>query len=164
MDGCGGFKKTFIKEKEKRGGIHQPFYGAWVSDFMLRQDAGRFMLGKCLSYKQNPMKPKETIGNGSGRKYANSQFTNIDKIQSAGCRLCRIAREARCESTDGLSAPTHGHINSEGCEGIIQATKVTTAHHRIWRHLYDSMHAAQKPKRKLKLVTLDKESNMSTMW
>jgi len=26
------------------------------------------------------------------------------------------------------------------------------------------MHAAQKPKSKLKFVTLDKESNMSTLW
>jgi len=26
------------------------------------------------------------------------------------------------------------------------------------------MHAAQKPKRKLKFVTLDKESSMSTLW
>jgi len=40
-----GFKKTCIKERKKRGGIHQPFYGTWVADFMLRQDAGRFMLG-----------------------------------------------------------------------------------------------------------------------
>jgi len=40
-----GFKKTGIKEREKRGGIHQPFYGTWVADFMLRQDAGRFVLG-----------------------------------------------------------------------------------------------------------------------
>ena len=38
------------------------------------------------------------------------------------------------------------------------------AHHSIWRHLYDSMHAAQKPKSKLKFVTLDKESNMSMLW
>jgi len=30
--------------------------------------------------------------------------------------------------------------------------------------MYDSMHAAQKPKSKLKFVTLDKESNMSTLW
>ena len=34
----------------------------------------------------------------------------------------------------------------------------------ICRHLYDSMHAAQKPKRKLKFVTLEKKSNMSTLW
>ena len=44
------------------------------------------------------------------------------------------------------------------------ATTVTNAHHSIWRHLYDSMHAAQKPKSKLKFATLDKESNMSTLW
>ena len=46
------------------------------------------------------------------------------------------------------------------------ATTVTAAHHSIWRHLYDSMHAAhwQKPKSKLEFVTLDKESNMSTLW
>jgi len=44
------------------------------------------------------------------------------------------------------------------------ATTVTAAHHSIWRHLYDSMHVAQKPKSKLKVVTLDKKSNMSTLW
>ena len=69
--------------------------------------------------------------------------------------------EARGESTDGLADEAHGHINSAGCEGI--ATTVTAAHYSIWRHLYDSMHAAQKPKSKLKFVTLDKESNMSAV-
>ena len=44
------------------------------------------------------------------------------------------------------------------------ATSVTAAHHSINWHLYDSMHAAQTPKKKLKFVTLDKESNMSTLW
>ena len=91
-----------------------------------------------------------------------SFLTKIGKMQSAGCRLCKIAREARGERTDGLADETHGHINSAGCEGM--ATTVTAAHHSIWRHLYDSMHAAQKPKSKLKFVTLDKESNMSTLW
>ena len=87
-----------------------------------------------------------------------SFLTKIGKMQSAGCRLCKIAREARGESTDGLAKETHGYINSAGC------TTVTAAHHSIWRHLYDSMHAAQKPKSELKFVTLDKESNMSTLW
>jgi len=95
-----------------------------------------------------------------------SFLTKIGKMQSAGCRLCRIAREARGESTDcladELADETHGHINSAGCEGM--ATTVTASHHSIWRHLYDSMHAAQKPKSKLMFVTLDKESNMSMLW
>jgi len=45
------FKNTCIKEKDKGGGIHQPFYGAWVADFMLSlgQGAGQFILGKHLS-------------------------------------------------------------------------------------------------------------------
>ena len=91
-----------------------------------------------------------------------SFLTKIGKIQSAGCRLCGIAREARGNSTDILAAETHGHINSAGCEGM--AARVTVAHHSIGKHLYDSMHAAQKPKNKLKFVTLDKESNMNTLW
>jgi len=91
-----------------------------------------------------------------------SILTKIGKIQSAGCRLCRIAREARGESTDILAAETHGHINSAGCKGM--TTTITAAHHSIWRHLYDSLQAAQKPKNKLKFVTLDKQSSMSTLW
>ena len=87
--------------------------------------------------------------------------TKICKMQSTGCRLCKIAREARGESTDGVADETQGHINSAGCEGI--ATTVTAAHHSIWRHLYDSMYAAQRPKSKLKFVTHDNESNMSTL-
>ena len=73
-----GFKKTCIKEKKKRGGI-QPFYGTCVADFMLRQDAGRFMLGKYLSDKKIPMAAKETIVDGGGRKYATSQFSDQNR-------------------------------------------------------------------------------------
>jgi len=35
---------------------------------MLKQNAGRFMLGKCLSDKKC-MEEKETIGDGGDRKY-----------------------------------------------------------------------------------------------
>jgi len=47
-------KKSCIKEKEKRRGIYQPFYGTWVVDFMLRQDAKKSTLGKHLRGKQIP--------------------------------------------------------------------------------------------------------------
>jgi len=40
---------------------------------------------------------------------------------------------------------------------------VTDAHLSIWGHLFHSMHAARKPKSKVKFVTLDKESNMSIL-
>ena len=66
------------------------------------------------------------------------------------------------DSTQELPNETHGHINSAGCKGM--AETVTTAHHAIWRHLQDSMHAAKKQESKLEFATLDKESNMSTLW
>ena len=50
-----GFKKTCIKEKKKRGDVHQPLCGTLVADFMLRQDAGRFVLGKHLGDKKIPL-------------------------------------------------------------------------------------------------------------
>jgi len=152
------FKKTCIREKKKRGDIHQPFYGTCVADFMLRQDA----LWKYLSDKKIPWRRRRQLGMAVAGNMPTASFLfKIGKMQSAGCRLCRIARKARGESTDGLADEIHGHINSAGCEGM--ATTVTAAHHSIWRHLYDSMHAVQKPKSKLKFVTLDKESNMSTL-
>jgi len=89
-----GFKKTCIKEKKKRGGICQPLYGAWIADFMLRQHAGRFTLGKYLSDKKNPMAAKETIGDSGGRKYVNSQFSNQNK-QGAISRVSAVQNSAR---------------------------------------------------------------------
>ena len=54
----GDSKKTCIKEKQKGGSIHQPFYGTW----MLRQDAGKFMLGKYLRNKSFPWKRWRRLG------------------------------------------------------------------------------------------------------
>jgi len=68
-----------------------------------------------------------------------SQLTKIDKMQSAGCQLCRVAQEARGESTEGLAVEhMYSHINSTGCEGMTMT--VTAAHHSIWKNLYDSAH------------------------
>jgi len=86
------FKKTCIKEKKKRGGIHQPLYGTWVADFMLRQDAGRFMLGKYLSDQKIPA--KDTIGDGGGRKYTNNQFSDQNR-QDAISRVSAVQNSAR---------------------------------------------------------------------
>jgi len=135
-----GFKKPCIREKKKRGDIHQPFCGTWVADFMQRQDAGRFMLGKYLNDKKIPWRPRRRLRMAvAGNMPTASFLTKIGKMRSAGCRLCKIARETPGESTDGLADETHGHINSAGCEGM--TATVTAAHHSIWRHLYDSRKA-----------------------
>ena len=89
-----GFKKTCITEKKKSGHIHQTLYGTWVADFMLRQDAGRFMLGKYLYDKKNSMAAKEMIGDGGDRKYANSQFSDQNR-QDAISRVSAVQNSAR---------------------------------------------------------------------
>ena len=43
-------------------------------------------------------------------------------------------------------------------------TTITAAHHFVWRRLYASIQAAQTPTSKLRFVTPDKESSMSTLW
>jgi len=44
------------------------------------------------------------------------------------------------------------------------ATTITAAHHFIWRHLYASLQTAETPTSKLRFVTPEKESSMSTLW
>ena len=100
-----GFKKTCIKEKNKRGGIYQPLYGTWVADFMLRQHAGRLMLGKYLNDKKIPWQRRRRLGmEVAGNTPTASFLTRIGKMQSAGCQLCKTAREAQGERTDGVAA------------------------------------------------------------
>ena len=88
------FNKTCIKEQEKRGDIHQPFQGTWVADFMLRQDAGEFTLGKYLSDKKNSMEAKETFGDGRGRKYVSSQDSNQNRLNAIS-RVSAVQNSAR---------------------------------------------------------------------
>jgi len=57
-----------------------------------------------------------------------SFLTKISKMQSAGCGLCTIAREARGKSTEGLADETDSHVKSAGCEGM---ATVTAAHHSM---------------------------------
>jgi len=99
-----GSKKTCMRAKKKGEDIHQPFYSTWVADFMLRQDAGRVMLGKYLSDKKIPWRRRRRLGMAvAGHTPTASFLTKIGKMQSAGCRLCKIAREARGESNDSLA-------------------------------------------------------------
>ena len=83
--------------------------------------------------------------------------------QAPQCWFCRRAWEAWGENTNDLFVERYSRITSgAGCEGTAKTD--TSTHHCIWRQLYDIMHAAQKPKSKFEFVTLDKQSNMSTLW
>jgi len=55
---------------------------------------GRFMLGKYLSDTKTTIEAKETIRDGGGRKYANSQFSNQNR-QDAINRVSALQNSAR---------------------------------------------------------------------
>jgi len=66
-----------------------------VADSTLRQDAGNFMLGKYLIDKKIPLKRRRRLGMAvAGITPTASFLIKMGKMQSAGCRLCRLAREA----------------------------------------------------------------------
>jgi len=93
---------------------------------------------------------------------ATTRLVKIKQRSDVSCRLCKKAREQRGVSTENLSEETYGHIKSAVCDGM--ATTVTAAHHFIWKHFYASIQTAQTPTSKLRFVTPDKESSMSTLW
>jgi len=84
--------------------------------------------GEVFSDKKIPWKRRRRLGMAVAGNTPTANFlTKIGKI--AGCRLRRIAREAKGESTDSLVVETHGQINSADCDGM--ATTVMAAHHSI---------------------------------
>jgi len=88
--------KRIVSRRRKKGeGNQQSLYSTWAVDLMLRQDAGRFMLGKYLSDKKNAIEVKETIGNGCGKKCAISQFSDQNR-QNAISRVSAVQNSARC--------------------------------------------------------------------
>ena len=113
------FEKTCIREKEKEEAstsisTHINSARTLIADFMLRQDAGRFMLGKYFR-QQKSMEVKKTFGRNNARSQS---FTKIGKTQSAGWRLRMIARKARGNSTDD-----HGWRLKNVVTSIAQAAK-----------------------------------------
>jgi len=112
------------------------------------------------------MKEKEVIGNGCGGNYADSQSANrkkqdaISRPHSVGFAGEREKLEARIQIICLLKHTAQSHQ----VQTVKTAKTVTSTHHSIWRQLYDIMHAAQKPKIKFEFVTLDIQSDMSTMW
>ena len=89
-------------------------------------------------------------------------IAKIKQRSDVSCRLCKRAREQRVASAENLLEEKYGHINRAFCDGM--ASIIMAAHHLVWRHLYASIQAAQTPTSKLRFVTPDKESSMSTLW
>jgi len=81
------------ERKGEKGSIHQPFYGTWVTDLMLRPDARKFMLERHLR-QTSPMEAKEPFGNACGKNNADSQSDNQIR-QDAISRVSALQESTR---------------------------------------------------------------------
>jgi len=89
-----GFKNAFIKEEKKRGDIHQPLYGTWAADFMLRQDAGKFMLGKFPSDKKIPWQQRRRLWMAVAGNTLTASFSDQNR-QDAISRVSAVQNSAK---------------------------------------------------------------------
>ena len=157
------FLKSCVRARAEQDNINHPAHGTWTADFMLRQNESRVFLGKYLNDPRVPWTHKRSeIMAIAGIIPVAKWLAKIKQQSDVGCRLYKRAREQRGASTVILPEETYGHIKSAFCNGM--ATTVTAAHHFIWRQLYASMQAAQKPVSKYRFVVPDKESSMNTLW
>jgi hypothetical protein len=83
--------------------------------------------------------------------------------RTAACTLCQKAHEESGSSwNEELPKETIGHIQSAGCLG--QKEEVTAAHNVCIRELLQEANVHGKADRHMKLLMIDTESRVSTLW
>jgi hypothetical protein len=83
--------------------------------------------------------------------------------RTVSCALCQKAHEESGSSWNGeLSKETIGHIQNAGCLG--QKEVVTLANNACIRELLQEVNVHGKVDRHMKLLTIEKESRLSTLW
>ena len=79
---------------EGEKGRHPPAFLLHMGKGLHAETECRKMLGKYLSAKKNPIEAKETIGDGGGRNYDNSRFSNQHR-QDAISKVSAVQNSAR---------------------------------------------------------------------
>jgi hypothetical protein len=88
---------------------------------------------------------------------------NFGYRKTAACMLCQKAHEECGSSWNGeLPKETIGHIQSAGCLG--QKEVVTAAHNACIRELLQEVKVYGKADRHMRLLTIETESRLGTLW
>ena len=83
--------------------------------------------------------------------------------KTAACMLCQKAHEECGSSWNGeLPKETIGHIQSAGCLG--QKEVVTAAHNACIREQLQEVNVHGKADRHMRLLTIETESRLGTLW
>jgi hypothetical protein len=155
-------KRCFEDLDQRRMG--RPATRTWSTDFLLREGSSREEIGKWLKNKSIPwQRRRRLLQVVTGTFPCGQQMVKYGYKKKAECTLCRKAHEESGSSWNReLPKETIGHIQSAGCLG--QKEVVTAAHNACIRELLQEIDAHGKADRHMKLLTVETESRLGTLW
>ncbi len=137
----------------------------WSTDFLLREGSSREEIGKWLKNKSIPCQRQRRLLQVvvTGTFPCGQQLVKYGYKEKAECILCKKAYEENGGSwKKELPKETIGHIQSSGCLG--QKEVVTAAHNACIRELLQEIDVHGKADRHIKLLTLERESSLGSLW
>jgi hypothetical protein len=142
----------------------RPATSTWSTDFLLREGSSREEIGKWLKNKSIPwQRRRRLLQVVTGTFPCGQQLVKYGYKEKAGCILCKKAHEESGNSWKGeLPKETIGHIQIAGCLG--QKEVVTAAHNACIRELLQEIDVHGKADRHMKLLKLERESSLGTLW
>jgi ribonuclease HI len=155
-------RKCFEDLDQRRMG--RPATSTWSTDFLLREGSSREEMGKWLKNKSIPwQRRRRLLQVVTGTFPCGQQLVKYGYKEKAECILCKKASEENGGSWKGvLPKETIGHIQSAGCLG--QKEVVTAAHNACIRGLLQEIDVHGKADRHMKLLTLERESSLGSLW
>jgi hypothetical protein len=155
-------KKCFEDLDQRRMG--KPVTRTWSTDFLLREGSSREEIGKWLKKKSIPwQRRRRLLQVVTGTFPCGQQMVKYGYKGTAECTLCKKEHaESGSSWNRELPKETIGHIQSAGCLG--QKEVVTAAHNACIRELLQEIDGHGKADRHMKLLTVETESRLGTLW
>ena len=155
-------KKCFEDLDQRRMG--RPVTRTWSTDFLLREGSSREEMGKWLKNKSILwQRRRRLLQVVTGTFPCGQQMLKNGYKRTAECTLFKTAHEESGSSWNReLPKETIGPIQSAGCLG--QKEVVTAAHNACIWELLQEVDVHGKADRHMKLLTVETESRLGTLW
>jgi hypothetical protein len=124
-----------------------------------REEIGKWLRNESIPWQRR----RRLLQVVTGTFPCGQQLVKHGYKEKAECTLCKKAHEESGSSWKGeLPKETIGHIQTAGCLG--QKEVVTAAHNACIRELLQAVDMHGKTDRHMKLLTIEKESRLGTLW